>query len=467
MRIIGRFLGIVLFFGTWVIAQVPGEPELWRYALVDISATGPAVLNEIKQHPGLAWWVELEDRLLVRVDRLGFRELADRFSIERIPAVVDDRRLAFAGLPLAPELGQPLVLVRGGRFAVVQLPTREPFDFEETFGKDDREYCGHGVVLPFRPDTVLARVAANWEPSPNFQKRETVQDFVDQLDIDRWFADVYYLHCINRYARGDEVSDATWWLLEQFRNLGLPAATQRFEFSGVLGDNVIAVLEGTDRPDDWYIVGAHYDSRAESHELSLVSAPGAEDNGSGTAAVLEMARLFSQNPPQATMLFICFSGEEQGLFGSRHHADSLLDEGNGGKIKAALIMDMIGFTADDDLDCLLETGESSEPLLTPFIDAAAAYTNLRIVTSLNPFGSDHVPYLQRGMPALLVIENDWNIYPSYHRTTDLAENISLEMGAEVLKMNLAVMAELAGIPGLIQSVSESESDLIPAMDGHR
>lgn len=92
-------------------------------------------------------------------------------------------------------------------------------------------------------------------------------------------------------------------------------------------------------------------------------------------------------------------------------------------------MDMIGFTEYADLDCLLETDGAFSFLKKMLRDSAATYTSLRIVTSFFPSGSDHAPYIKRGIPAILPIENDWSRYPFYHRTTDLPDNIPLDMGA--------------------------------------
>ncbi len=156
-----------------------------------------------------------------------------------------------------------------------------------------------------------------------------------------------------------------------------------------------------------------------------------------------MARIFTAQPSPATILFICYSGEEQGLFGSNFHASGLVADGLANDVKAVLIMDMVGFTADADLDCLLETSSANAALADAFAAAAAA-TDLNIVISFNPFGSDHVPYLNRGMPSLLTIENDWDIYPCYHRTCDSASNITLAMGREILKMNVAAMGQMTG-----------------------
>ena len=205
--------------------------------------------------------------------------------------------------------------------------------------------------------------------------------------------------------------------------------------------NVVATLVGSDRPNEWYIVGGHYDSTSENPQ---VAAPGAEDNASGCAGVLEMARIFSANPPHASVLFICYVGEEQGLLGSIDHASDLVSTGDAGKVHAVLNMDMIGYTSDSDLDCLLESESIGQFLIDAFSDAATSYTTLRIETTLFAWGSDHVPYLDRGIPALLTIENDWAEYPDYHSTGDLPQNITLAMGRETLKMNIAALAEMAG-----------------------
>jgi len=210
---------------------------------------------------------------------------------------------------------------------------------------------------------------------------------------------------------------------------------------------VIATLAGTTRPDDWYIVGGHYDATSQD---PYVAAPGAEDNASGCAGVLELARVLSFYPQEGTVFFICYSGEEQGLWGSDDHAGDLVAAGDADKVQAMLNMDMIGYTSDEDLDCLLESESLGQFLLDLFSDAAEQYTSLRVLTSTWAWGSDHVPYLERGMPALLTIENDWDEYPDYHRTTDLPANITLEMGGEILRMNVAAMAHLIGSdPGVL------------------
>jgi aminopeptidase-like protein len=69
------------------------------------------------------------------------------------------------------------------------------------------------------------------------------------------------------------------------------------------------------------------------------------------------------------------------------------------------------------------------------------------VISYDAWGSDHVPYLDHGLQAVLAIENDYGSYPHYHRTTDTPDHLTTDMAIETLKMNIAVIAHLAGSDG--------------------
>ena len=181
------------------------------------------------------------------------------------------------------------------------------------------------------------------------------------VDGDRWFADVVVLASYNRYTHGPGIHGARDWLVSQFQSLpGLQVTTSSFMVGGTVAYNVLATLVGQERPDDWYIIGGHYDATSE---IPLQEAPGAEDNASGCAGVLEMARIFAAHPPEATVLFNCYSGEEQGLFGSNDHVDDLVAAGVLSNVQTMLNLDMIGYTSDGDLDCKLETDPFAEPLL--------------------------------------------------------------------------------------------------------
>ena len=179
---------------------------------------------------------------------------------------------------------------------------------------------------------------------------------------------------------------------------------------------------------------------------SFGTAPGAVDNASGCAGVLEMARVASNYSFASTIIFICFSGEEQGLFGSNHNVYSIIANNDQSKVKAVLTMDMIGYTSNTDNEVLLETSSDYQWLMDVLAQNAATYVpDLTVYTSTNPFGSDHVPYINNSMPAILSIDDDWNVYPGYHQSSDLPENINLTQGSYILKTNMASLAQLAEV----------------------
>jgi len=433
---------------TPLIAQ---ERKLNRpcYVSIQISGMGYEAVNELKADPRIQWWVELEDQLMVRTNRLFLPLPGGRI----LPVAVAEDRLIFAAAhetKLAELNGQ--VLAIGGRLALVQMAERlDPAELTHAFAGAGEAHA-HGHWLPFQANTVLACRNENMPSRKLPAKRDQITDLLDQIDPYRWFASMYKLACFNRFSFGDEIIPARDWLVGQFQALGLETSLQPFpNWNGidrvtVTNHNVIAVLPGTERPDEYYIVGAHYDSRASSHGQSLGTAPGAEDNASGVAAVLEMARLFVNNPPKATIFFIGYSGEEQYLIGSRYHTQATIDTGEGPNYRGILVMDMIAYSSDDDYNILLETSSAQADLANTFADAAANYTDLNISTSYNYFGSDHEPYLNQSLPALLVIQNEWNTYPGYHRTTDVSEWLGWEQGLEVLKMNVAALVEMMENP---------------------
>jgi hypothetical protein len=261
-----------------------------------------------------------------------------------------------------------------------------------------------------------------------------------QIDGARWRQAVVDLAGFGtRYVGTDGCLAARDYVEAQFLGSGLQVSTPRFSVRGEEAFNVVGELPGNGTTSDIVVVGAHYDSTSEQPR---VAAPGAEDNASGVAGLIELARVLSTSPPAATIRFVAFSGEEAGLFGSRDYVDRLMTSGESGRVRAVVNMDMIGYSGDDDLDVLLESDESGKDLMRVLSDAAAG-TGLRIETSLNPFGSDHVPFIQAGIPAVLVIENDWDSYPGYHRSSDTPEKLRVEMGVPVLRMVAGAIADLA------------------------
>ncbi len=430
--------------GVSLAAAALAQSPLQACATFDIDQIGAERLGQTKSE--LGQWLELGDVLFAcgpTPDLLAASAPRLRLWRSVDPSEIFLVRAAHPGNAAWPE--GVAVLARSGPHAVVHAATAEAQDrlgqgqWHAHLNGDDG--CQRSIVSPYSRSLVLARQSANSRRRGTTTFGLAAAAAAGAVDAQRWFADVETLASWNRYTHGSQIDDASAWLEAQFSGLGLPVTTPTFSVSGTIANNVIATWTGVTRPNDWYLVGAHYDSTSQNPGSS---APGAEDNASGCAGVLELARVLVPRQPEATIIFVCYSGEEQGLHGSEAHAGAIVTAGDASKLQNIVTMDMIGYTGDADLDVLLETAAAFNSTLDVFEDAAAAFTSLRTVRSLNPFGSDHMPFLNRGLPALLTIENDWDSYPGYHSTTDLPANLSQAMGGGILQMNAAVLAEQAG-----------------------
>ena len=433
MRILASSFLFVLAVGVSVSVWAAVAPE-GECLVLDIHEIGSDRLAKITSLPGLDAWLELDNELFACGPKPALEALGELASVERRLGALDRSALRLTyrlSSSRLEELGLR-ELAAGGLFGLVESPGRPAEGLEEPEG-----------ILPFRSHVVLARQVAN---QPLRARREavggTVAGLVAEVDAARWFVDVESLAAFNRYSLGSGIKEARKWLARQFRQLpGLRVKNRFFGVDSVQVANVVATLPGRSRPGDWFVVGGHYDSISNN---PLQAAPGAEDNASGCAAVLEMARIFSANPPEATIIFICYAGEEQGLLGAASHVRDLFFEGNAERVAAMLNFDMIGFTEDDDLDCLLQSDSESQFLVEALTDSARSHTGLRLVTSTVLGGSDHVPYAVSSIPAVMSIENDWSTYPHYHLTTDTPDKLTPEMAAEVLRMNVGALAQMTG-----------------------
>lgn len=435
-------LGVVAVLAALVSPAVAFD----TCVVVDIDRVGFERNEAAKNADGVRWWIEMGGELLL----CGHQDLVSEArdlgrGITKTYDEVDEHRIRLVrGESDRAEwdhLAQSLL--RRGRLEVIHLP--------RTRDEELAPLLGDARLEPLKLPATVIRQADNSPQKKTLRLSESIQTLVDEVDQARWFGDLETLASYNRYSYGDGIFDAEDWIVQQMQAMpNMVVTTPGFSMGGRQVHNVVGTLAGAGRPDEWYIVGGHYDSRSESSQSSETAAPGAEDNASGCAGVLEMARIFSANPQDATMIFICFVGEEQGLLGAKEHASDLVATGDSSKVTAMLNMDMIGYTSDTDLDCLLETESIGQFLIDAYSAAASSFTSLRIESTLFAWGSDHMPYLNRNIPALLVIENDWDQYPDYHSTGDLPSNITLAMGREILKMNVAALAEMTKVdPSLV------------------
>jgi hypothetical protein len=382
---------------------------------------------------GTSWWIQLGTYL---------------FSPD-LPAVgdchpdPDIRHYYLAQGARLPEFLAKNRVGRGDGYHVLYLPGGYPSRPDEGLGPYECRQYVHRRVFPVVSGFMAAVpwLGTDREVKTGISDPE-VQLLVDQLDTTRFMSTVQDLVDFgsrNTTWAGSSVEVARDYIVGRFQSQGMITTTPGFDVFGVGAFNVTGILEGSTRPDEFLVVGAHYDSLPPTG-----SAPGAEDNASGTAGLIEIARVLSSIQPQRSVRFVAFSGEEQGLFGSQDFVDQLLP-GEIASFSGAIIMDMISFTADAQLDVLLETRIFAAGLLNDMAQAAADFTSLTVFQSFNPFGSDHIPFLNHPdeLHAVLAIENDWDVYPGYHQAADTIEKLTPEQGIEILRMNLAAMLRLA------------------------
>lgn len=241
-----------------------------------------------------------------------------------------------------------------------------------------------------------------------------------------------------RYSYIEGCEEASVHIYNQFDSMGLDV--EYHDFGDSMADNVIATLSGVVDPDKIYVICAHYDSTSND---PWNDAPGADDNGSGCAAVLETASILIQYDFNYTIRFICFSGEEQGLIGSGDHASEAAASGD--DIVGVLNFDMIGYVdvPPEDLDII--GNYESEWLVDQMVSAAEIYTTLDPDKSINPgvLYGDHASFWDEGYNALCGIEDFWPNNPYYHTTNDTIDTLTLDFTTEVTKLGVATIAELA------------------------
>jgi len=210
--------------------------------------------------------------------------------------------------------------------------------------------------------------------------------------------------------------------------------------------NVIGERVGTEHPDQIYIVCGHLDSTAGEPWGQEAVAPGADDNASGSAVVLEAARVMAGFDFRYTVRFICFGAEEQGLCGSTYYAQQAAAAGE--DILGVVNADMILY-GPSGMDILSVNYDAQSQSLAQAFDAAAtAYVpelDVRIYYDPGAVYSDHAPFWENGYAAVEVIERYYSSNPYYHTVDDRLTHYLgyFPFGTRCAKAAIAALAELA------------------------
>ncbi|MEW5761001.1 MAG: M20/M25/M40 family metallo-hydrolase, partial [Candidatus Thermoplasmatota archaeon] len=267
-----------------------------------------------------------------------------------------------------------------------------------------------------------------------------------------------------RFSFTTQCDRAANYIYSKFSSFGLKTEYDNFiyngdyygsRFQGSILKNVIATKPGKNNTNNAvYIISAHYDSRSENADSSLISAPGADDDASSVAAVIETARILSEYEFDSTIKFIAFSGEEQWLQGSEHYAKNAKNRGE--NIKGVINYDMVSYKNKVDI-----VGDEKSRALVEFMKnikqkygISAPFLNINFYAGEDVahryWGSDHTSFQKYGYPAVVGFEASldpeiWHqrYNPNYHKTTDTVDKLNFELLSLVTKLTLASLAELA------------------------
>jgi len=312
-----------------------------------------------------------------------------------------------------------------------------------------------------------------------------------------------YSETLNSPARG--VYAARNWIRDQFNQIAAGSGgrmTVAFDTYVQTKANsmprdaevssVVATLKGDDPNAPVYVISSHYDSRNSDGNDAVKDAPGADDNGSGTIAVIEAARVMAQTHFRSTIVFACFDGEEQGLFGSDHYAKVLHDAG--ARVLGNLNNDIIGNSRDfhghsapyvvrlyseaiplgaDRASVNRAFAENDSPSreLARFVsETAQAYVRpmqvpLQYMDDRWGRGGDEESFAKQGFPAVRLVEPYEN-YEHQHQDIrvengiqygDLLQYVDFPYVARATQVNVAALAALALGPEPPQNVGEDRS----------
>jgi Zn-dependent M28 family amino/carboxypeptidase len=239
-------------------------------------------------------------------------------------------------------------------------------------------------------------------------------------------------------------AEARRYILGQLTAIGIRAAEQPFDAVTPLGPtrmaNVVATLPGSRM--ERLVLAGHFDTK----RFPTARFVGANDGGSSTAFLLELARVLRGRTNPYTIELLFFDGEEAVIewtatdhtYGSRHYVEAARRSGSLASIRALILVDMIG-----DRDLAIRRESQSTPWLTDLIWASARRLGLsrHFLDEATPVDDDHVPFLEAGVPAVDVIDFD---YPAWHTPADTIDQVaahSLQIVGDVLLAALPAIEE--------------------------
>ena len=345
-------------------------------------------------------------------------------------------------------------------YTLVYCPKAQQQPYDALFSTQDyvivrgsaMPYKNDGAVAIFNKKAALPRLSRDFPVVTEVDPR--IQDMLDQVSQDSMQATVQHLQDYgHRLWNSENAFTASDWIAGRMQALGLEVEQQPFYANTWLGSgeaapNVIGIQRGTLYPDTYVVCGSHFDSFSWDAYYGGM-APGADDNATGVASVLESARIMTQYEFEYSIIYCAYGCEEMGLYGSEAYASRCQQEG----------MDIIGYFNNDmngylygdqiHIDCIYPN--SVEPIGTYYMNVGEVYypeLPIRHV-NFNEGDSDHTSFNNHGYMGIYPFEDYENYSPYIHTPNDVIGTsvTSFEMGQQYCQMNIACLAEIANPVG--------------------
>ncbi len=347
-----------------------------------------------------------------------------------------------------------------GCYTLVYCPKSQQQQFDALFSTQDyvivkgatMPYKNDGAVAIFNKKATLPRLTRDFPVVTEEDPR--IREMLNQVSMDSIEAIVQHLQDYGqRFWNSENAFAASDWIASRMQALGLEVEQQQFTAntwmgSGQAAPNVIGIQRGTLYPDTYVVCGSHFDSFS-FEALSGGLAPGADDNATGVAAVLESARIMTKYEFEYSIVYCAYGCEEMGLHGSEAYASRCQQQG----------MDIIGYFNNDmngylhgeqiHIDCIYPN--AVEPIGTYYMNVGSVYYPELPIRHVNftQGDSDHTSFNNHGYMGIYPFEDYQNYSPHIHTVNDLIGNSvnSFEMSRQYCQMNIACLAEIANPMG--------------------
>lgn len=319
----------------------------------------------------------------------------------------------------------------------------------------------HWFVQPLRPPSIIGQSSlAGTAAIADLIALETTDFAAVQVNSSRLLADVAALSFIRHSPA--ERDRARQYITTALQQAGWTVQARPYTDGSFSGINLVAERAGTDPSAGVLLLGAHYDSVERS--------PGADDNATAVATVLEAARLFANLPTPRTLQLVLFDQEEVGLVGSKQFVEQMGDRPS---FSGAVILEMLGYGCDqpgcqtypdllpitpptDRGNFIAVIGDQGhQPLIDAFSRSQTADLTPVLTLALPLLGpltpdllrSDHTPFWKRGIGAVMVTDTANFRNPHYHQPSDTMENLNQEFLLDTAQVVMRAIARLLTQPG--------------------